>query len=583
MMNKLFFTISYIALFLNASSTFAQADVLRLKKDVYTLAADSFFGRKPATKGDSLSQQYILNEIKLSHAKLFNNKGIQPVSFISTIEILPDNTLKIGNDEMQLRRDFVPALFSSSQTIENTAVFAGHGLYSQKGDSVVFNHYYKKNVEGKWVILLQGAPKDMKISKRELHDRSKVLTAKDKGAAGVLILVNNPNIPEQQYDKVSSNSGIPVIYINREVFNQLCRLNQFNADSLITSASLQHFYTPVNLNTVIKAKTNLKPVYAKSNNIMAITTGSDPKLKEEYIVVGAHFDHLGMGGEGSGSRRPDSIAVHNGADDNASGVAGVLELMRLVENAKQKPKRSIIWVAFTGEEMGLLGSKEFVKNSPVELSKIKAMINLDMIGRMNDSTPRLSVSGTGTGSVFASMLDSLSQNRPFTVKSNPDGYGPSDHASFYSKNIPVLFLNTGIHTDYHTPMDDREKINYKRMAQLVDFTKQLLYAIADYPVTIEFKETRSQQEQSYRDTKITLGIIPDVAGTTEGLLVEGVKAGGYADKAGLLKGDIIVSMDGKAVKNIYDYMSRLNQLEIGNLLHIEILRNGKKELLQIQL
>jgi len=583
MKNKLILTIAVVVVFCTTIKLSAQADINRLKKDVYTLAADSFLGRKPATKGDSLSQQYILNQIKLSSAKLLNQKGLQPVSFISTIEILPDNTLKIGNDEMQLRRDFVPALFSSSQTIESTAIFAGYGLYLKNGDSTIFDHYFQKNVEGKWVILLQDAPKSMKISKRELRDRSKVLTAKDKGAAGVLILVNKPNIPEQQYDKVSSNSGIPVIYINRDVFNQLCSVDHFNADTLIANASSHKFYTPVSFNTLIKAKTNLKPVYATSNNIMAITVGSDAKLKDEYVVVGAHFDHLGMGGEGSGSRKPDSIAAHNGADDNASGVAGILELMRLVENSKQKPKRSIIWVAFTGEEMGLLGSKEFVKNPPVELSKIKAMINLDMIGRMNDSTPRLSISGTGTGHVFQSILDSLSKLEPFSVKLNPDGYGPSDHASFYSKNIPVLFINSAIHTDYHTPMDDREKINYKRMVQIVDFTEQLLYVIANYPMNIEFKETRSQQEQSYRDTKITLGIIPDVAGTTEGLLVEGVKAGGYADKAGLLKGDIIIGMDGKLVKNIYDYMSRLNQLEIGNLLHIEILRNGKKELLQIQL
>jgi hypothetical protein len=186
MKNKLILTIAVVVVFCTTIKLSAQADINRLKKDVYTLAADSFLGRKPATKGDSLSQQYILNQIKLSSAKLLNQKGLQPVSFISTIEILPDNTLKIGNDEMQLRRDFVPALFSSSQTIESTAIFAGYGLYLKNGDSTIFDHYFQKNVEGKWVILLQDAPKSMKISKRELRDRSKVLTAKDKGAAGVL-------------------------------------------------------------------------------------------------------------------------------------------------------------------------------------------------------------------------------------------------------------------------------------------------------------------------------------------------------------------------------------------------------------
>ncbi|NSW46519.1 MAG: M20/M25/M40 family metallo-hydrolase [Bacteroidales bacterium] len=578
-MNKIFFTLVLAVLFFDTAILWAQADIKRLKKDVYTLAADSFLGRKPATKGDSLSEAYILNQIQAIKAKTLVDKGRHKVTFINSMEILPSNALKICNNDMQLKRDFVPALFSKSTTVEAKPFFVGYGLYSKKGDSLIYNHYENQKVEGAWVVFLQGVPEGIKISKREQSDRTKVLNAKDLGALGVLIVMKNQQLPEQTFDKVSSDAGLPVIYITRETFNLMFP----HADSLIQLANKKVFQ-PIVSNVNVKATTALKPVYATSYNLVAMTEGSDATLKNEYIVVGAHYDHLGMGGSGSGSRKPDTVAVHNGADDNASGVAGVLELIRLVENAKQKPQRSIVWVFFTAEEMGLLGSKEFVKNSPVELSKIKAMINLDMIGRMNDSMPRLSISGTGTADVFAHILDSLSQHLPFSLKQNPDGNGPSDHASFYGKNIPVLFLNSGIHTDYHTPMDDREKINYPRMVQIVDFTEKLLYAIANYPTTMTFKETQSNQEQnSYRDTKITLGIIPDVAGTTEGLLVEGVKAGGYAEKAGLQKGDVIVSMDGKEIKNIYDYMARLNQLEVGHVLQIEIVRNGKKELKQIQL
>lgn len=558
---------------------FAQTDVNRIKKDVYTLAADSFLGRKPATIGDSLSEAYILNQIQLTNAKTIANKGRHKVSFINNIEILPTNTLKVGNNDMQLKRDFVPAIFSKSTTLEAKPHFVGYGLYSKKGDSILYNHYVNQKVKGNWVAFLLGAPESIKIPKREQSNRSKVLIAKDMGASGVLIVINTPQLPEQNFDKVSSDAGLPVIYITKECFDLMFQ----NADTIIKQAN-NKLFQPIESNINIKATTALKPIYTTSYNIVAMTEGSDDKLKNEYIVVGAHYDHLGMGGSDSGSRMPDTVAVHNGADDNASGVAGVLELLRLVENAKQKPKRSIVWVLFTAEEMGLLGSKEFVKNPPIELDKIKAMINLDMIGRMNDSTPRLSISGTGTGDVFEHLLDSLSQYVPFKIKQNPDGNGPSDHASFYGKNIPVLFLNSGIHTDYHTPFDDRDKINYQRMAQIIDFTQQLIYAIANITTPITFKETQSRQEQtSYRDTKITLGIIPDVAGTTEGLLVEGIKAGGYADKAGLHKGDVIVSMDNKEIKNIYDYMARLNQLETGRLLHIEVIRNGKKMLLEIQL
>lgn len=558
---------------------FTQTDVNRIKKDVYTLASDSFLGRKPATKGDSLSEAYILNQIQLTNAKTLADKGIHKVTFINNIEILPTNTLKISNNDMQLKRDFVPAIFSKSTTLEAKPHFAGYGLYSKKGDSILYNHYVNQKVKDKWVAFLQGTPENIKIPKREQSDRSKVLTAKDMGALGVLIVSKNQQLPEQNFDKVSSDAGLPVIYITKECFDLMFQ----NADTIIKQANNKMFQ-PIESTINIKATTVLKPIYATSYNIVAMTEGFDDKLKNEYIVVGAHYDHLGMGGNGSGSRMPDTVAVHNGADDNASGVAGVLELMRLVENAKQKPKRSIIWVFFTAEEMGLLGSKEFVKNPPIELEKIKAMINLDMIGRMNDTTPRLSISGTGTGNVFEHLLDSLSQHAPFKINQNPNGNGPSDHASFYGKNIPVLFLNSGIHTDYHTPFDDREKINYQLMAQIIDFTDQLIYSIANNPSPIVFKETQSHQEQnSYRDTKITLGIIPDIAGTTEGLLIEGIKSGGYADKAGLHKGDVIVSMDNKEIKNIYDYMARLNQLETGHLLHIEVIRNGKKILLEIQL
>jgi len=576
-MNKILITLVIALLFLNAAILWGQADINRLKKDVYTLAADSFLGRKPATKGDSLSEAYILNQIE-AIKKLADN-GKQKVMFVNSMEILPSNALRIGNYDMQLKRDFIPALFSKSNTVEGKPFFVGYGFYSKKGDSLIYNHYENQKIEGAWAVFLQGVPEGIKISKREKSDRTKVLNAKDLGAVGVLIVMKNQQLPEQIFDKVPSDAGLPVIYITRESFNLMFS----DADSLIHQAN-KKIFQPIASNVNVKATTALKPIYATSYNIVAITEGSDATLKNEYIVVGAHYDHLGMGGAESGSRKSDTIAVHNGADDNASGVAGVLELMRLVENAKQKPKRSIIWVLFTAEELGLLGSKEFVKNPPVELNKIKAMINLDMIGRMNDSTPRLSISGTGTTDVFAHILDSLSQHLPFSLKQNPDGKGPSDHASFYSKNIPVLFLNSGIHTDYHTPMDDREKINYSRMVQIVDFTAQLIYAIANHPTAMPFKETQSKQEQnSYRDTKITLGIIPDVVGTTEGLLVEGVKVGGYAEKAGLQKGDVIVSMNGKEIKNIYDYMARLNQLEVGHVLQIEIVRNGKKELKQIQL
>ncbi|MCX7861939.1 MAG: M20/M25/M40 family metallo-hydrolase, partial [Bacteroidales bacterium] len=267
--------------------------------------------------------------------------------------------------------------------------------------------------------------------------------------------------------------------------------------------------------------------------------------------------------------------IHNGADDNASGVAGMLELMRLVQ--QMPTKRSIIWVAFAAEEKGLLGSKYFVENPPVSLKNIVAMINLDMIGRLDSISQTLSISGTGTSKIFKKLIQKHAKKFSFNISNNPSGEGPSDHASFYRKNIPVLFIHSGLHEDYHKPTDDADKINFIGMKSIVDFTYLILADIANYPHKIKFSKTKSYQnsEREHKEVKFTLGIIPDVTGSTEGLLVEGVKADGIADKSGIKKGDIIIAINDKPIKNIYDYMNRLNEVENEKTIKIKINRNGQ--------
>jgi hypothetical protein len=275
--------------------------------------------------------------------------------------------------------------------------------------------------------------------------------------------------------------------------------------------------------------------------------------------------------------------VHNGADDNASGTAGVIELAQKMAANRSKLKRSVVFVAFTGEEMGLLGSKEFVNKPPVDLKKVNAMINMDMIGRLNPESNTISIGGTGTSTESDSILKILEPGRPYKITHSTDGYGPSDHASFYSENIPVFYFTTGAHDDYHTPGDDADKINYAGEVSVLD----MVYDLADMLAAgkrLTFREAGLKQATRYgRNMKVTLGIVPDmVSNDNSGLRVDGVRKGGPADKAGIVKGDRVISIEGQPVTNIYDYMARLGKLKPGQVASVEIIRDGIKQILIVQ-
>jgi len=290
-----------------------------------------------------------------------------------------------------------------------------------------------------------------------------------------------------------------------------------------------------------------------------------------------------MGGPGSGSREPDVPAIHNGADDNASGTAGVMELAKRLSANRSQFKRSVVLVTFTGEEMGLLGSKEFISKSPIDLKKVDAMINMDMVGRMNPDTRTISVGGSGTSKQSDSLLKVLEADRPFKVTHSADGYGPSDHASFYGENIPVFYFTTGAHDDYHKPTDEADRIDYKSETQVLDMVYDLAKLVANSE-RLTYRQSGSKQSISYgRNMKVTLGIVPDmVSSENNGLRVDGVRKGGPADKAGLLKGDRIVSIEGQPVTNIYDYMARLGKLKVGQVATVEIIREDKKQVVIVQ-
>jgi len=299
----------------------------------------------------------------------------------------------------------------------------------------------------------------------------------------------------------------------------------------------------------------------------------DNKAKNT-IIIGAHFDHLGYGGEGSLYR--DSIkAVHNGADDNASGTSVMLDLARKLKN--KNINNNYLFMAFSGEEMGLLGSNYFVKNPTIDTKAVSYMINMDMVGRLKqDST--LAVYGTGTSPIFKQVLSA--HNNKFKLIENESGVGPSDHTSFYLADIPVLHFFTGQHSDYHKPGDDSEKLNYNGMAMISEYIFDLISDLDDNS-KLAFRKTKNESESTPR-FKVGMGVIPDYLFDGKGMRIDGVSEGKPAQKAGLQKGDVVIQLGDSLVTNMMSYMKALSIFDKGDKAKVIVNRNGKSVKSEIQ-
>jgi hypothetical protein len=416
------------------------------------------------------------------------------------------------------------------------------------------------------------------------------LVEKYKKAAGLLVVSGERFDKEDRltkliYDKSSSDAGLPVIHVKRTLADQILTpagktLTQLESD-------LQKNRKPISfdIDRIVTAETEVVKKTSKTQNVVALLESNNPGLKNEYVVLGAHYDHLGIGGPGSGSRRPDTMAVHNGADDNASGVAAILEIAERLAAQKRDLKRSVIFIAFGAEEMGLLGSKYFTSHPLIKLENTHTMFNLDMVGRMNPDSKSLTVGGTGTAIGLSEMVKSLASKHGLNITQSSEGYGPSDHASFYIKDIPVLFFFTNPHEDYHTPDDDIEKINFEGGKKIADFTFDLLWNITNSPERLVYQEAGPKEQPSTRRRfKVTLRIMPDFTGTQKnGLRADAVIPNGPAARAGMKKGDVIVAMEGKPVKDIYEYMNRLSEFQPGQRISVEVMRKNKKVILIVEL
>jgi aminopeptidase YwaD len=564
-----------------------------LKSHISYLASDELKGRYTGSPGGVAASEYIRDQFRDAGLKLLGKDGFQNFEVVVSVKAGPNNSLLINEKNTANGGDYTPFPFSKNATVTAGVAFAGYG-FEINTDSLTWNDYMGLDVSGRWVMILRGDPEIEKQESRFINfgdDRDKVILARDKGAAGVIFVSgkkfdSKDELVSMYFDKTQSTAGIPVIHIKRYLADELLMADHLTVDSL--ESSLISGMKPCSrmLTGKVEATTEVLQERVTARNVVGMLEGSDPVLKNSFIVVGAHYDHLGMGGPGSGSRFLDSMAIHNGADDNASGVGGVLELASYLSLEKVPLKRSVVFVAFDGEELGILGSRFFTDNPLIDLKMVDAMINFDMIGRLKNDSPSIMVGGTGTSKESETMLNSLNTGG-IKMSFSPEGYGPSDHASFYADNIPVFFFTTGAHEDYHTPDDDWQKINFEGEKNVLEIGKQLLLTIANKDENLTFQEAGPKQQEGGRAGyrfKVTLGIMPDFTSTVQGGLgVGGVKKDGPAFKGGMLKGDVITALDGKQVNDIYDYMNRLKKLQPGQVISVDVLRQDKKVVLIIQL
>tara|TARA_B100001758_G_scaffold9940_1_gene7467 strand:- start:2397 stop:4196 length:1800 start_codon:yes stop_codon:yes gene_type:complete len=553
------------------------------------LSHDSRGGRYPGTRGSKDAIAYLVKRLKsYGVGPGVENSYVQPFDITTGITLDNTNYAIINEDSLVLKRDYIPLSFSSSGITEGGVVFAGYG-FDINEDQLQWNDYSGINVKDKWVMVMRHSPeRGNNHSPFAAHSplHKKMLIARDKGAVGIIFIsqLEDEDLLPLNYMPGYDNSEIPALHLSNNTADKLLANQGWSRQKIqeTMNRSLESLNFQIDGKT-LKTSIGLKHTVSRGANVIGEIKSGNRKYRDEYVVIGAHFDHVGQGGPGSGSRKPDLNVVHPGADDNASGTSGLLEIAQKLAAQKSRLKRSVVLIGFDAEEKGLLGAKYFVENPTIDLDNIVTMINMDMIGRMEDSSA--TVGGVGTSPAFESLLDSLKVGRSFDLSMSEQGFGPSDHAAFYSKNIPVLFFFSGFHNEYHTPEDTWKHINLQGTTDIVNLVYDVVYHLSRTSSRPRFTEAGPKQAQAApmnRSFKVTFGIMPSYTSSEEGLQVDGIsKPDGPAATAGITKGDVIKSIDGKIIKNIYEYMDRLGELKTGATVPVTIERNGKQLVLNV--
>jgi len=509
-----------------------------LQKHISFLADDKLEGRRTGTNGEKLAYEYISSEFTKAGltAKGENNTYLQAFEVNEGKEVNKPTHLIIDGNDLQLDKDYFPFVFSPNKSVEAATAIA----LPERGTL----HFWDLN---------EVLEENKNNPHFDIQDalKTKVSSATKKGATG-LIVYNTSTINDDfkfETKAKTETTAIPVVYVQKGI------ANKFFKDETVTHD--------------IKINIDIRNKVRTGHNVI----GYIDNAAVNTIIIGAHYDHLGFGEDHNSLFIGTTPAIHNGADDNASGTSAMIEVSKLIKAANLK-KYNYLFIAFSGEELGLYGSKYFTEHSTINLSTANYMINLDMVGRLNDSTRGLNIGGYGTSPTWGEMFNA--KDNYFAIKFDSSGTGPSDHTSFYRKDIPVLFFFTGVHSDYHKPSDDADKINYTGQLKVVNYIYDIVVA-TNKKEKLSFTKTREAATSAKSSFKVTLGIMPDYTFSGSGVRVDGVSDGKIAQKVGIQTGDVVEQLGDIKFTDVQGYMGALGKFKKGEASKVKVKR-GDKEL-----
>jgi len=509
-----------------------------LETHIRFLSSDQLEGRRAGTPGEMAANNYISAEFHNAGLEMIEdgNTWFQPFDIYEGLKIDDATLFSVNNEALVLNKDYFPLSFSARKKVAGSVVLA----LQESGVPWFFD--LKELLEEN---------KDNPHFDLEETLRAKTKQCAKNGATAV-VFYNGSKIT----DAISFNpkdrsemESIPVIYITSE-----CKKKYFKDESANVD---------LKINVAISEKKRI------GHNVVGyINNGAD-----KTVAIGAHYDHLGYGEDGNSLYTGSDHLIHHGADDNASGTAALIELAKMLKKSKLK-NNNYLFIAFSGEELGLFGSKYFVDHSPIDVKKINYMINMDMVGRLNDSSHVLTVGGYGTSPTWGELFnENNSEKKYFTLKYDSSGTGPSDHTSFYRKDIPVLFFFTGLHKDYHRPSDEYNKINYTGELHVVKYIYGLIEGLNDKG-KLAFTKTREAATSTSARFSVSLGIMPDYTFSGSGVRVDGVSDGKAAQKAGLKEGDVIIQLGDFMVSSLENYMQALSKFKKGDATKVKFKRGN---------
>ena len=558
---------------------------------VRDLASDEFSGREVGTPGIEMARDYIAREFASAGLRPGGDDGsyLQTFELTTGVAIRPATRLQFGDGaEMALHQDWVPLGFSASSRVEAEVVFVGYGITAK---DYGYDDYQGIDVKGKTVIVLryEPPPKDASSPFRKYPDYSvhaalttKARNALDHGAAA-MILVDLKHTGDAANELASTQnslwrarSSLIAVQVRHRMIEQWLGRHGVSLRALQQRIDEQQRPASRSVpNGRITVEVSLEQLRQRTANVVGILQGSDPVLKDQNIVIGAHYDHLGLGHYGTRDSSTQG-QIHHGADDNASGTAVLLDVARRLTQTGLRPRRTIIFVAFSGEELGLYGSRYYVNHPIAPLSSTRAMLNLDMVGRLQEN--RVRVFGTRSANELSGIVTSAARQIGIEI-SEADGVGRSDHISFYNNKVPALHFFTGTHADYHRPSDTWEKLNIQGMIKISELVTAVSRELADTrtPMLFVSLPSFSPGQGSTRVSGLGsyLGSIPDYdEGTSNGVRLAGVAQGSPAAIAGLREGDVIIKLAERNIQNLEDLTLALSSKKPGEQVEIVVLRTG---------